>query len=202
MQAHVSWLHLFLGSMFWQTLTAFSALTSQCLSSVTKGLFINSAEWGWGWQNMGGGHRFLMNAYRGSFTFQTINGGGVMTFFGNMNPKISRFNTRRGYFFHYCCKLVHGTVQKTMLQRVQSDIIHIFVCLEKEGYAIFLTLMEGGGHAILSSRNGGGVNICFLTLRRCLPPPLHWNLWTVPKFDSSHCYYVILIHSQALGSLS
>ena len=81
-----------------------------------------------------GGHRFLMNAYRGRlFTFQTIDGGGVMSFFGNANPKISRVSTRRGYFFHYCCKLVHGTVQKTMLQHVQSDIIHIFVCLEKGG---------------------------------------------------------------------
>ena len=29
------------------------------------------------------------------------------------------------------------------------------MCLEKGGYAIFLTLM-GGGHAILSSRNRGG----------------------------------------------
>ena len=67
-----------------------------------------------------------------------------MSSFGNTNPKISRFNTRHGYFFHYCCKLVHGTVQKTVLQHVQSDIIHIFVCLGKGGYVIFLTLMGGG----------------------------------------------------------
>ena len=52
-------------------------------------------------------------------------------------------------FLYYCCKLVHGTVQKTMLQHVQSDVIHIFVCLEKGGYVIFLTLMGGSCNFIV-----------------------------------------------------
>ena len=43
------------------------------------------------------------------------------------------------------------------------------MCVWKRGGAIFLTLM-GGGHAILSSRNGG-VSIFFLTPGHCLPPP-------------------------------
>ena len=62
-----------------------------------------------------------------------------------------------------------------MLQHVQSDIIHIFVCLEKGGYAIFLTLM-GGGVMQFYHLGIGGVNIFFLTLRRCLPPPPLLNL--------------------------
>ena len=71
--------------------------------SLDKGLFINFS--GGGVAEYSGGHRVLMNAYRGgSFTFQTIDR--PMSFFGSPNPKISRFNTRRGYFFHYCCKLV------------------------------------------------------------------------------------------------
>ena len=78
-----------------------------------------------------------MNDIGGVIPFQTIDGGGVMSFFGSPNPKISRFNTRPGYSFHYYCKLVHGTVQKTMLQHVQSDIIHIFVCLERGGMLFF-----------------------------------------------------------------
>ena len=96
-----------------------------------------------------------------------------MSFFGNTNRKISRFNTRRGYFFHYCCKLVHGAVQKTMLKHVQSDIIHIFVCLEKGGwYAIFLTLMGGWGHSILSSRNRGGQHFFSYSEALSATPPL------------------------------
>ena len=77
-----------------------------------------------------------MNAYGGVIHFSGNRYGGVMSFFGNPNPKISIFNTRRGFFFHYCCKLVLGT-QKTMLQHVQSDIIHVFVSLEKRGMLFF-----------------------------------------------------------------
>ena len=84
-----------------------------------------------------GGHRFLMNAYRGSHSFFRQSIVGFMSFFGNPNPKINRVNTRRGYFFHYCCKLVRGTVQKTM-------------CVWKRGgYAIFLTLMGGSCNFII-----------------------------------------------------
>ena len=97
-----------------------------------KGLFINFSG-AWGCRILGGSTGFFMNAYREGHSLFRQSIGGVMSFFGNPNPKISRFNTRRGYFFHFCCKLVHGTVQKTMLQHVQSDIIHIFVCLEKGG---------------------------------------------------------------------
>ena len=44
-----------------------------------------------------GGHRFLMNAYGGGrvIHFSDNRQWGVMSFFGNPNPKISRFNTRR-----------------------------------------------------------------------------------------------------------
>ena len=43
-----------------------------------------------------GGSRFLMNGYGGGHSIfsQSIRGG-FMSFFGNPNPKISRFNTRR-----------------------------------------------------------------------------------------------------------
>ena len=71
-----------------------------------------------------------MNAHRGRHSLFRQSIRGIMSFFGNPNPKFSRFNTRRGCFFHYCCKLVHGRVQKTMLQHVQRDIIHIFECLQ------------------------------------------------------------------------
>ena len=86
--------------------------------------------------HIGGGHSLFR---------QSI--GGDHEFFRQSESENQQINTRRGYFFYYCCKLVHGTVQKTMLQHVQSDIIHIFVCLEK-----------------------GEVNIFFLTPRHCLSP--------------------------------
>ena len=52
---------------------------------------------GWVAEYRGGGGSPVFNEciWGGSFTFQTINKGGVMNFFGNPNPKISRFNTRR-----------------------------------------------------------------------------------------------------------
>ena len=62
----------------------------------------------------------------------------------------------------------------------------INVCLEKGGYAIFLTLM-GGGHAILSSRNRGGQPFFSYSDRGVvchLPPPL--------KFMNSPLVLVIL----------
>ena len=59
------------------------------------------------------------------------------------------------------------TVQKTMLQHVQSDIIHIFVCLEKGG--VLVSHPDGGGMQFYDL-GIGGVNIFFLTPRRCLPP--------------------------------
>ena len=58
-----------------------------------------------------------------------------------------------------------------MLQHVQSDIIHIFVCLEKGGVCYF-SHPDGGGHAILSSRNRGGQH--FFSYSEALsatPPP-------------------------------
>ena len=111
-----------------------------------------------------------MHMEGGSFTFQTINRG-VMSFFGNLNSKISRCNTRRGYFFHYCCKLVHGTVQKTMLQHVQSDIIHLFACLEKGGICYF-SHPEGGQVMQFCHLGMGGSTFFFLLRGAVRHPPL------------------------------
>ena len=59
-----------------------------------------------------------------------------------------------------------------MLQHVQSDIIHIFVCLEKGGVCYFSHPDGGGGRAILSSRNRGGQHFFSDSEALSAPPPL------------------------------
>ena len=94
---------------------------------------------------MGGSPVFNACIWGGYSLFRQSIGGGHMSFFGNTIRKSADLIPDADIFFffifNYCCKLVHGTVQKTMLRHVQSDIIHIFVRLRRGGYAISLTLM-------------------------------------------------------------
>ena len=112
-----------------------------------------------------------MNAYEGGHSLFRQSIGGGHEFFRHYKSESADLIPDADTFFHYCCKLVHGTVQKTMLQHVQSDIIHIFVCVEKGGYAIFLTLMGGG--VMQFYHLGMGRSTFFFLLRGtvCHPPP-------------------------------
>ena len=83
-----------------------------------------------------GGHRFLMNAYEGSFTFQTIDGGGHEFFFGNPNPKISRFNTRRGYFFIISVNSFMVQYRKQCFNMFKVTLF-IYLCVWKRGGMLF-----------------------------------------------------------------
>ena len=91
-----------------------------------------------------------------------------MSFFDNPNPKISRFNTRRGIFFITAVNSFMVQHRKQCFNMFKVTLF-IYLCVWKRGGMIFFS-PRWGGHAILSSRDRGG-NIFFLTPRRCLPPP-------------------------------
>ena len=82
--------------------------------------------------------------------------------------------------------------------RKSADLIpDAYKCVFGKGGCYF-SHPDGGGHAILSSRNRG-VNVFFLLRGAvCHPPPLRWNLWTVPKWWTQPG----LVYPRPLHSLS
>ena len=71
-------------------------------------------------------------------------------------------------FFNYCCQLIHGTVQKTMLQHVT---LFIYLCVWKRGSMLFFSPWWGGVMQFYRLGIGGG-SIFFFWLwgTVCHPP--------------------------------
>ena len=103
-----------------------------------------------------GGHRFLMNAYGGggSFTFQTIDRGGGHEFFRQSETVFVIVNALNQEDANGCILNIHE------YKRVFG----------KGGSMLFFP--PSWGRVMQFYHLGmGGVNIFFLTPRRCLPPP-------------------------------